>query len=198
METFPVIDMEKLNGEERGANHGAHQEPVVRTGASLGQHYKLLPMEERLLKEGLPWDKGSKLCDQGQQLPTLSQTRSGPHRCWWHHLALPGITLPSKDHTDGRWVDVPPVSHTIVINLGDQLEEITNGKYKCALHRVLIQRHSNRMSIGSFYSPGSDAVIYPSTATNGGERGSCLPEIRLGQLHETVSWPEVQGQGTKV
>ena len=65
---------------------------------------------------------------------------------------------------DGQWVDVPPMKHSIVINLGDQLEVITNGKYKSILHRVLAQPDGNRMSIASFYNPGSDAVIYPAPA----------------------------------
>ncbi|KAF5458297.1 hypothetical protein F2P56_022332 [Juglans regia] len=65
---------------------------------------------------------------------------------------------------DGHWIDVPPMRHSIVINLGDQLEVITNGKYKSVLHRVIAQTDGNRMSIASFYNPGSDAVIYPAPA----------------------------------
>ncbi|GFY97570.1 ethylene-forming enzyme [Actinidia rufa] len=65
---------------------------------------------------------------------------------------------------DGKWIDVPPMRHSIVINLGDQLEVITNGKYKSVLHRVIAQTDGNRMSIASFYNPGSDAVIYPAPA----------------------------------
>ncbi|KAK4777364.1 hypothetical protein SAY87_017551 [Trapa incisa] len=63
---------------------------------------------------------------------------------------------------DDQWVDVPPMRHSIVINLGDQLEVITNGKYKSVLHRVVAQTDGNRMSIASFYNPGRDAVIYPA------------------------------------
>ncbi|KAL5571195.1 hypothetical protein UlMin_020792 [Ulmus minor] len=63
---------------------------------------------------------------------------------------------------DGQWIDVPPMRHSIVINLGDQLEVITNGKYKSVLHRVITQTDGTRMSIASFYNPGSDAVIYPA------------------------------------
>ncbi|KAG2684385.1 hypothetical protein I3843_10G073000 [Carya illinoinensis] len=63
---------------------------------------------------------------------------------------------------DGKWVDVPPLRHSIVINIGDQLEVITNGKYKSVLHRVIAQPDGNRMSIASFYNPGSNAVIYPA------------------------------------
>ncbi|CAN6902237.1 hypothetical protein Bca4012_096885 [Brassica carinata] len=63
---------------------------------------------------------------------------------------------------DGVWVDVPPLKHSIVINLGDQLEVITNGKYKSIMHRVMTQKEGNRMSIASFYNPGSDAEISPA------------------------------------
>ncbi|XP_027343035.1 1-aminocyclopropane-1-carboxylate oxidase-like [Abrus precatorius] len=65
---------------------------------------------------------------------------------------------------DGKWIDVPPMRHSIVINLGDQLEVITNGKYKSVEHRVIAQTDGTRMSIASFYNPGSDAVIYPAPA----------------------------------
>ncbi|CAH9059089.1 unnamed protein product [Cuscuta europaea] len=72
---------------------------------------------------------------------------------------------------DGEWIDVPPMRHSIVINLGDQLEVITNGKYKSVLHRVIVQPDGNRMSLASFYNPGNDAVIYPAPALveKGGE-----------------------------
>ncbi|CAL5088070.1 unnamed protein product [Urochloa decumbens] len=65
---------------------------------------------------------------------------------------------------DGGWVDVPPTRHSIVVNLGDQLEVITNGRYKSVVHRVVAQPDGNRMSIASFYNPGSDAVIFPAPA----------------------------------
>lgn len=38
---------------------------------------------------------------------------------------------------------------------------ITNGRYKSVLHRVVAQINGTRMSIASFYNPGSDAVISP-------------------------------------
>ncbi|CAK9184086.1 unnamed protein product [Ilex paraguariensis] len=86
------------------------------------------------------------------------------------HTDAGGIILLFQDDTvsglqllkDGQWVDVPPMRHSIVINLGDQIEVITNGKYKSVLHRVIAQTDGNRMSIASFYNPGNDAVIYPA------------------------------------
>ncbi|XP_028795630.1 1-aminocyclopropane-1-carboxylate oxidase-like [Neltuma alba] len=63
---------------------------------------------------------------------------------------------------DGQWIDVPPMRHSIVVNLGDQLEVITNGKYKSVEHRVVAQTNGTRMSVASFYNPGSDAFIHPA------------------------------------
>ncbi|KAL2341341.1 hypothetical protein Fmac_009281 [Flemingia macrophylla] len=65
---------------------------------------------------------------------------------------------------DDQWIDVPPMRHSIVINLGDQLEVITNGKYKSVMHRVVAQTDGTRMSLASFYNPGDDAVISPAPA----------------------------------
>lgn len=65
---------------------------------------------------------------------------------------------------DGEWVDVPPMRHSIVVNLGDQIEVISSGRYKSVMHRVVAQTDGNRMSIASFYNPGNDAVIYPAPA----------------------------------
>ncbi|XP_047164197.1 1-aminocyclopropane-1-carboxylate oxidase-like [Vigna umbellata] len=88
------------------------------------------------------------------------------------HTDAGGIILLFQDHKvsglqllkDGHWIDVPPMRHSIVINLGDQLEVITNGKYKSVMHRVITQTDGNRMSIASFYNPGNDAVIAPAEA----------------------------------
>ncbi|GFZ10642.1 ACC oxidase 2 [Actinidia rufa] len=88
------------------------------------------------------------------------------------HTDAGGIILLFQDNKvsglqllkDGEWIDVPPMKHSIVINIGDQLEVITNGKYKSVMHRVIAQPDGNRMSIASFYNPGSDAVMYPAPA----------------------------------
>jgi len=79
---------------------------------------------------------------------------------------------------DGEWVDVPPMRHAIVVNIGDQLEVITNGRYKSVMHRVLTRPDGNRMSIASFYNPGADAVIFPAPALVG---AAGAEEERAGQ-----------------
>ena len=44
------------------------------------------------------------------------------------------------------------------------MQVITNGKYKSVMHRVVAQTDGTRMSLASFYNPGSDAIIYPAPA----------------------------------
>nr|ABR17770.1 unknown [Picea sitchensis] len=62
---------------------------------------------------------------------------------------------------DDTWFDVQPIRHAIVIDIGDQLEVMTNGKYKSMWHRVLAKDDANRMSVAAFYNPSSEAEVYP-------------------------------------
>ncbi|AQK69699.1 1-aminocyclopropane-1-carboxylate oxidase 1 [Zea mays] len=65
---------------------------------------------------------------------------------------------------DGRWMAVPPTQgNRILVNLGDQIEVITNGTYKSICHRVLPNKNGSRLSIATFYNPGADAIICPAS-----------------------------------
>ncbi|KAJ8541618.1 hypothetical protein K7X08_002434 [Anisodus acutangulus] len=63
---------------------------------------------------------------------------------------------------DGVWIDVQPIQNAIVINTGDQIEVLSNGKYKSVWHRVLAKENGNRRSIASFYNPSYKATIAPA------------------------------------
>lgn len=63
---------------------------------------------------------------------------------------------------DGRWVDVQPLENSIVVNTGDQIEVISNGKYRSVWHRVVAVENGNRRSIASFYNPSASATIGPA------------------------------------
>lgn len=64
---------------------------------------------------------------------------------------------------DGKWTDVQPIPNAICINTGDQIEVLSNGKYKSAWHRVQAMPNGTRRSIASFYNPSYDATIEPAT-----------------------------------
>ncbi|KAI3464557.1 hypothetical protein Pfo_021220 [Paulownia fortunei] len=63
---------------------------------------------------------------------------------------------------DGVWIDVQPLKNAIVINTGDQIEVLSNGRYKSVWHRVLAMPDGNRRSIASFYNPSLKATIEPA------------------------------------
>nr|Q9ZQZ1.1 RecName: Full=1-aminocyclopropane-1-carboxylate oxidase; Short=ACC oxidase; AltName: Full=Ethylene-forming enzyme; Short=EFE [Dendrobium crumenatum]AAD02104.1 1-aminocyclopropane-1-carboxylate oxidase [Dendrobium crumenatum] len=134
-----------------------------------------------LLCENLGLEKGylkRVFCGGSDGLPTFGTKVSNYPPCpkpelikgLRAHTDAGGIILLFQDDTvsglqllkDEEWIDVPPMRHSIVVNIGDQLEVITNGKYKSVMHRVVAQTNGNRMSIASFYNPGSDAVIFPA------------------------------------
>ncbi|KAI9201229.1 hypothetical protein LWI28_020486 [Acer negundo] len=67
---------------------------------------------------------------------------------------------------DGQWIDVQPLHNAIVINTGDQIEVLSNGKYKSVWHRVNAMADGNRRSIASFYNPSLKATIAPALLQN--------------------------------
>lgn len=38
---------------------------------------------------------------------------------------------------DGRWFAVPPKKGSLVVNLGEQMTEMSNGRFKSTIHRVI-------------------------------------------------------------
>ncbi|KAH9302785.1 hypothetical protein KI387_014368 [Taxus chinensis] len=63
---------------------------------------------------------------------------------------------------NGRWCAVQPIPNAFVVNLGDQLEVLSNGIYKSAIHRAVVNCSEARISVPTFYCPSPDAVIQPA------------------------------------
>lgn len=59
------------------------------------------------------------------------------------------------------WVPVHPIPHALVINLGDTLEVLTNGRYKSVEHRAVTNGEQDRLSVVTFYAPAYDVELGP-------------------------------------
>ncbi|XWS25085.1 hypothetical protein CRYUN_Cryun27aG0040800 [Craigia yunnanensis] len=81
---------------------------------------------------------------------------------------------------DGQWIDVQPLPNTIVINTGDQIEVLSNGRYKSTWHRVLSFTEGNRRSIASFYNPSLKATIAPAPQLANQEVEQTYPKFVFG------------------
>ncbi|KAK1307249.1 Protein SRG1 [Acorus calamus] len=62
---------------------------------------------------------------------------------------------------DGNWVPVTPLPDSFVVNVGDVIEILSNGKYKSINHRSTVDLEKERLSIASFQSPSRGADIGP-------------------------------------
>ncbi|KAJ8766739.1 hypothetical protein K2173_007806 [Erythroxylum novogranatense] len=62
---------------------------------------------------------------------------------------------------DNKWVRVQPVPNALVINIGDTLEVLTNGKYKSVQHRAVTHEELDRLSIVTFYAPSYEIELGP-------------------------------------
>ncbi|GLU17989.1 hypothetical protein SLE2022_343130 [Rubroshorea leprosula] len=63
--------------------------------------------------------------------------------------------------TKGEWVEIPPLAGALVINIGDTLQILSNGKYKSAEHRVRTTSASSRVSVPVFTMPKPTEKIAP-------------------------------------
>ncbi|XP_050230815.1 scopoletin 8-hydroxylase-like [Mercurialis annua] len=61
----------------------------------------------------------------------------------------------------GEWMEIPPISGALVINVGDMLQIVSNGKYKSAEHRVRTTSEKSRVSIPIFTIPKPTQKIGP-------------------------------------
>ncbi|XP_059643917.1 feruloyl CoA ortho-hydroxylase F6H1-3-like [Cornus florida] len=62
---------------------------------------------------------------------------------------------------DESWIHVPPVNGSLVINIGDALQIMSNGRYKSIEHRVIANGSNTRISIPIFVNPRPGDVIGP-------------------------------------
>nr|GMC63841.1 flavonol synthase/flavanone 3-hydroxylase-like [Ipomoea batatas] len=62
---------------------------------------------------------------------------------------------------NGEWVTVKPAAHAFIVNIGDQIQILTNAIYKSVEHRVIVNSNKERVSLAYFYNPRSDLLIQP-------------------------------------
>ncbi|KAJ3703229.1 hypothetical protein LUZ61_006934 [Rhynchospora tenuis] len=81
-----------------------------------------------------------------------------------------GMTVLLADHRVGglqvrkgdAWVTVQPLPGALVINVGDQIQVLSNSIFRSVEHRVLANSAYERISLAFFYNPRSDLPLGPA------------------------------------
>ena len=93
------------------------------------------------------------------------------------HATSPGLEVLNAK---GAWVDAPPVPDAFVINIGDLLEVLSNGRWVSTAHRVRKVREE-RYSFPLFFNLDYDAEIAPAAHLAAADGGAHYPAVRAGE-----------------
>ncbi|VFQ90636.1 unnamed protein product [Cuscuta campestris] len=78
------------------------------------------------------------------------------------------VLLPDPDvsglqvRQNGNWVTVKPVTGALIVNIGDQIQVLSNAIYKSVEHRAIVNSNQERVSLAYFYNPRGDLLIQPA------------------------------------
>ncbi|KAJ7537072.1 hypothetical protein O6H91_12G095900 [Diphasiastrum complanatum] len=104
------------------------------------------------------------------------------------HSDIGGITILMQEGdglqvaaANDTWELVPNHPNAFVVNLADQIEIITNGRYKSANHRAIVNSDSTRRSYVTFYYPAKDQKIIPAPE---------LVDAKVGPLYRELYYLE--------
>ncbi|KAL0345397.1 UNVERIFIED_CONTAM: Codeine O-demethylase [Sesamum radiatum] len=140
---------------------------------------RLRQLEEQLLKSmarslNLPEDSFVK---QFGEQPTMAARFN-----YYPPCARPDVVVGLKPHTDGlgitillqdeqveglqllkdnQWFSIPIMPHALVVNIGDQLEIMSNGIFKSPVHRALTNSTRERNTLAMFCAPDPTQEIGP-------------------------------------
>ncbi|EXB99433.1 Leucoanthocyanidin dioxygenase [Morus notabilis] len=77
-------------------------------------------------------------------------------------VLLPDENVPGLQVRKGNnWITVKPAPNSFIVNIGDQIQVLSNAIYKSVEHRVIANSVKGRVSLALFYNPKSDFVIEP-------------------------------------
>ncbi|XP_030936858.1 protein DMR6-LIKE OXYGENASE 2-like [Quercus lobata] len=59
---------------------------------------------------------------------------------------------------DDKWIAVNPIPNTFIVNIGDQMQVLSNDQYKSVLHQAVVNCNKERILIPTFYCPSNDVI----------------------------------------
>ncbi|XP_077213972.1 gibberellin 20 oxidase 1-B-like [Tasmannia lanceolata] len=107
------------------------------------------------------------------------------------HCDPTSITILHQDQVEGlqvfsnnRWNSIRPRPDALVVNIGDTFMALSNGKYKSCLHRAVVNRYEQRISLAFFLCPKEDKVVSPPQDLIGRDGPRMYPDFTWSALLE--------------
>ncbi|WVZ54987.1 hypothetical protein U9M48_005709 [Paspalum notatum var. saurae] len=97
---------------------------------------------------------------------------------------------------DNTWVTLQPIPGAFVVNVGDQIQIMSNGAYKSVEHRALANSGDDRLTIAFFCNPHGDLPIAPAPQLVGPESPAVYgqPSITFNEYRKYVRTKGAQGR----
>ena len=105
--------------------------------------------------------------------PSLAQSSSQDLYSSAPHTDFGCLTILAQDDVgglqvqspEGLWLDVPKLENSFVVNVGDMLHRMTNGRLRSTPHRVINKSGQERYSCPFFYDPNVSLNVRPLRGT---------------------------------
>ncbi|KAI8854092.1 hypothetical protein BC829DRAFT_381279 [Chytridium lagenaria] len=134
-----------------------------------------------------PYDQHGGAAKEDSYVPDVDRIGSSAHTDWGYLTLIssktPGLQIALKDsgaladrNTTTKWATVNPVNDAFIVNAGDYLSLVTNGRIRSPLHRV-VTASAERLSFVFFYYPSYDAKL--SVDADSGSENGHLKELSL-------------------
>lgn len=112
------------------------------------------------------------------------------------HTDIQCITLLWQDDTGGlqvlsasdEWLDARPVPNTLVVNIGDFLQRLSNNTFKSTVHRVYNRRPKSRYSMPFFFGFNPDSVCEVVLTCIDEEHPALFEPISCGEVSAAFSF----------
>ncbi|KAG5555821.1 hypothetical protein RHGRI_006462 [Rhododendron griersonianum] len=104
----------------------------------------------------------------------------------------PGLQIMDKNN---NWRPVPLIEGALVVQVGDQMEVMSNGRYKSVLHRATLNKERTRISIASLHSLALEKKVRPAPELIDDEHPLAYNEGSLKSFLDHISGNDFRKKG---